>query len=415
MSTRRVVVTGLGIVSPVGSDVTTAWSSILAGQSGIKPITRIDVSAFATKFAGEVSGFDVTQYITAKDARRMDPFMHYGMGAGIQAVADSGIDFTKENGERAGAIMGSGIGGLAGIEDEAITWERTHNPKKTSPFYIPSTIGNMVAGHLSIRFGLRGPNLGVVSACTTSTHAIGLAMRSIQYGDADIIIAGGSECATTPTALAGFSQAKALSERNDAPTEASRPWDKDRDGFVMGDGGGAMILEELERAKARGARIYAEVIGFGMSADAYHITAPPEDGAGACLAMVNALRDAKVSPTDIQYLNAHATSTPLGDRAETVAIKRAFGDYAYKMAISSTKSMTGHLLGAAGVVEAIFSVLAIRDGVAPPTTNYHTPDPDCDLDYVPNTARKLAIESALSNSFGFGGTNGSLIFRRFKG
>ncbi len=415
MSKRRVVVTGLGIVSPVGSDVTTAWSSILAGQSGIKPITRIDVSAFATKFAGEVSGFDVTQYITAKDARRMDPFMHYGMGAGIQAVADSGIDFTKENGERAGAIMGSGIGGLAGIEDEAITWERTHNPKKTSPFYIPSTIGNMVAGHLSIRFGLRGPNLGVVSACTTSTHAIGLAMRSIQYGDADIIIAGGSECATTPTALAGFSQAKALSERNDAPTEASRPWDKDRDGFVMGDGGGAMILEELERAKARGARIYAEVVGFGMSADAYHITAPPEDGAGACLAMVNALRDAQVSPTDIQYLNAHATSTPLGDRAETVAIKRAFGDYAYKMAISSTKSMTGHLLGAAGVVEAIFSVLAIRDGVAPPTTNYHTPDPDCDLDYVPNTARKLVIESALSNSFGFGGTNGSLIFRRFKG
>ena len=415
MSKRRVVVTGLGIVSPVGSDVATAWSSILAGKSGIKPITRIDVTPFATKFAGEVSGFDVTQYITAKDARRMDPFMHYGMGAGIQAVADSGIDFTKENGERAGAIMGSGIGGLAGIEDEAITWERTHNPKKTSPFYIPSTIGNMVAGHLSIRFGLRGPNLGVVSACTTSTHAIGLAMRSIQYGDADIIIAGGSECATTPTALAGFSQAKALSERNDAPTEASRPWDKDRDGFVMGDGGGAMILEELERAKARGARIYAEVVGFGMSADAYHITAPPEDGAGACLAMVNALRDAKVSPTDIQYLNAHATSTPLGDRAETVAIKRAFGDYAYKMAISSTKSMTGHLLGAAGVVEAIFSVLAIRDGVAPPTTNYHTPDPDCDLDYVPNTARKLAIESALSNSFGFGGTNGSLIFRRFKG
>jgi 3-oxoacyl-[acyl-carrier-protein] synthase II len=415
VSKRRVVVTGLGIVSPVGSDVATAWSSILAGKSGIKPITRIDVSAFATKFAGEVSGFDVTQYITAKDARRMDPFMHYGMGAGIQAVADSGIDFTKENGERAGAIMGSGIGGLAGIEDEAITWERTHNPKKTSPFYIPSTIGNMVAGHLSIRFGLRGPNLGVVSACTTSTHSIGLAMRSIQYGDADIIIAGGSECATTPTALAGFSQAKALSERNDDPESASRPWDKDRDGFVMGDGGGAMVLEEMERAKARGARIYAEVVGFGMSADAYHITAPPEDGAGACLAMVNALKDAQLSPTDIQYLNAHATSTPLGDRAETVAIKRAFGDYAYKMAISSTKSMTGHLLGAAGVVEAIFSVLAIRDGVAPPTSNDHTPDPDCDLDYVPNTARKLAIESALSNSFGFGGTNGSLIFRRFKG
>jgi 3-oxoacyl-[acyl-carrier-protein] synthase II len=336
----------------------------------------------------------------------MDPFMHYGMGAGIQAVADSGLDFTRENGERCGAIMGSGIGGLAGIEDEAITWERTHNPKKTSPFYIPSTIGNMVAGHLSIRFGLRGPNLGVVSACTTSTHAIGFAMRSIQYGDADIIIAGGSECAT---------KAKALSERNDDPQGASRPWDKDRDGFVMGDGGGAVIMEELEHAKARGARIYAECVGFGMSSDAYHITAPPEDGAGARLAMVNALRDARLNPTDIDYLNAHATSTPLGDRAETIAIKSAFGDYAYKLPVSSTKSMTGHLLGAAGVIEAIFSILAIRDNVAPPTTNYHTPDPDCDLDYVPNTARQVAIEAALSNSFGFGGTNGSLIFSRFKG
>ena len=415
MSKRRVVVTGLGIVSPVGSDINTAWAAILAGKSGIKPITRIDATPFSTRFAGEVEGFDVSAYITPKEARRMDPFMHYGMGAGIQAVADSGLDFAKENGERCGAIMGSGIGGLAGIEDEAITWERTHNPKKTSPFYIPSTIGNMVAGHLSIRFGLRGPNLGVVSACTTSTHAIGFAMRSIQYGDADIIIAGGSECATTPTALAGFSQAKALSERNDDPQSASRPWDKDRDGFVMGDGGGAVVLEELEHARARGARIYAEVVGFGMSSDAYHITAPPEDGAGARLAMVNALRDARLNPTDIQYLNAHATSTPLGDKAETVAIKHAFGDYAYKLPVSSTKSMTGHLLGAAGVVEAIFSILAIRDGVAPPTTNYHTPDPECDLDYVPNTARKMAIDSALSNSFGFGGTNGSLIFSRFKG
>ena len=415
MSKRRVVVTGLGIVSPVGSELNTAWAAILAGQSGIKPITRIDVTPFATKFAGEVSGFDVASYISSKEARRMDPFMHYGMGAGIQAVADSGLDFTKENGEVCGAIMGSGIGGLAGIEDEAMTWERTHNPKKTSPFYIPSTIGNMVAGHLSIRFGLKGPNLGVVSACTTSTHAIGFGMRCIQYGDADIIIAGGSECATTPTALAGFSQAKALSERNDDPQGASRPWDKDRDGFVMADGGGAVILEELEHAKARGARIYGEVVGFGMSGDAYHITAPPEDGAGARLAMVNALRDAKLNPTDIQYLNAHATSTPLGDKAETVAMKSAFGDYAYKLAISSTKSMTGHLLGAAGVVEAIFSILAMRDSVAPPTINLHTPDPDCDLDYVPNVARQMTIDAALSNSFGFGGTNGSLIFRRFKG
>jgi 3-oxoacyl-[acyl-carrier-protein] synthase II len=415
VSKRRVVVTGLGIVSPLGSDVSTAWSAVLAGKSGIKPITRIDATPFSTRFAGEVSGFEVASYIAPKEARRMDPFMHYGMGAGIQAVTDSGLDFSKEDGARCGAIMGSGIGGLAGIEEEAINWERTHNPKKTSPFYIPSTIGNMVAGHLSIKYGLKGPNLGVVSACTTSTHAIGFGMRCIQYGDADIIIAGGSECATTPTALAGFSQARALSERNDDPQGASRPWDKDRDGFVMGDGGGAMVLEELEHAKARGARIYAEVIGFGMSGDAYHITAPPEDGAGACLAMQNALRDARMDPTDIHYLNAHATSTPLGDKAETVAIKNAFGDYAYKLAISSTKSMTGHLLGAAGVVEAIFSTLAIRDGVAPPTINLETPDPDCDLDYVPNTARKLPIEAALSNSFGFGGTNGSLIFRRFKG
>ncbi len=416
MSKRRVVVTGLGIVSPVGNDVPGAWAAVLAGKSGIRPITRFDVTPFNTRFAGSVAdGFDIGAYIPPKEARRMDPFMHYGMAAGIQAVADAGLDFAKENGERCGAIMGSGIGGLAGIEDEAITWERTHNPRKTSPFYIPSTIGNMVAGHLSIRFGLRGPNLGVVSACTTSTHAIGLAMRSLQYGDADIIIAGGSEMASTPTALAGFSQAKALSERNDAPTEASRPWDKDRDGFVMGDGGGAVILEELEHARARGARIYAECVGFGMSSDAYHITAPPDDGAGARLAMQNALRDAKLNATDIQYLNAHATSTPLGDKAETVAIKHAFGDYAYRLAISSTKSMTGHLLGAAGVAEAIFSILAIRDNVAPPTTNYHTPDPDCDLDYVPNQARALTIDAALSNSFGFGGTNGSLIFRRLKG
>jgi 3-oxoacyl-[acyl-carrier-protein] synthase II len=335
------------------------------------------------------------------------------MGAGIQAAADSGLDFARENADRCGAIMGSGIGGLAGIEDEAINWERTHNPKKTSPFYIPSTIGNMVAGHLSIKYGLKGPNLGVVSACTTSTHAIGFGMRCIQYGDADIIIAGGSECATTPTALAGFSQARALSERNDDPASASRPWDKDRDGFVMGDGGGAVVLEELEHAKARGARIYAECVGFGMSSDAYHITAPPEDGAGARLAMVNALRDAHMNPTDIQYLNAHATSTPLGDKAETVAIKSAFGEYAYKLPVSSTKSMTGHLLGAAGGLEAGISVLAVYNQIAPPTINLDAPDPDCDLDYVPHTSRSMPIRYALSNSFGFGGTNAALIFKKF--
>ncbi len=413
MSKRRVVVTGLGIVSPVGSTVAAAWDAILNGRSGIGPVTRFDVSAFPVRFGGAVKDFNVEEYVPAKEARRMDEFMHYGVAAGIQAVTDSGIDFTKTDPAKCGAVCGAGIGGLWTIEEDHNAYLKANSPRKISPFFIPAAIINMIAGHLSIKYGLKGPNLGVVTACTTSTHAIGLGMRTIQYGDADVIIAGGGEMATTRTGLGGFGQAKALSTRNDAPTEASRPWDKDRDGFVLSDGGGAVVLEELEHARKRGAKIYAELVGFGMSGDAYHITAPPEDGEGARLAMANALRDAAMNPADVQYINAHATSTPLGDKAETQAMKRAFGAHAGKLAVSSTKSMTGHLLGAAGVVEAIFSVLAIRDSVAPPTINYHTPDPECDLDYVPNTARKMKIDVALSNSFGFGGTNGSLIFRRF--
>ena len=412
MSKRRVVITGLGLVSPVGSTVQSAWDAILRGESGIAPVTRFDVSAFPARFGGAVRDVDVAQYIPPKEARRMDEFMHYGVAAGIQAVSDSGIDFSKTDATRAGAVCGSGIGGLWTIEEDFEAYLKAMTPRKISPFFVPATIINMIAGHLSIRYGLKGPNLGVVTACTTSTHAIGLGMRSIQYGDADVIIAGGGEMATTRCGLGSFGQAKALSTRNDAPKEASRPWDKDRDGFVLSDGGGAVLLEELEHARARGARIYAELVGFGMSGDAHHITAPPEDGEGARIAMVNALRDAGLNPGDVQYINAHATSTPLGDVAETVAIKRAFGERAYRIAVSSTKSMTGHLLGAAGVVEAIFSVLAIHDNVAPPTINYRTPDPDCDLDYVPNTARQMKIDVSLSNSFGFGGTNGSLIFRR---
>ena len=413
MSKRRVVVTGLGIVSPVGSTVPTAWNAILSGQSGIGPITRFDVSAFPVRFGGEVRGFDLDQYITPKEARRMDPFMHYGVAAGIQAVVDSGIDFSKTDPNRCGAVCGAGIGGLWTIETEYEAYRKANNPRKISPFFVPASIVNMIAGHLSIKYGLKGPNLGIVTACTTSTHSIGLGMRAIQYGDADMIVAGGGEMATTPCGLGGFGQAKALSSRNEEPTRASRPWDRDRDGFVLSDGGGAVILEELEFAKARGARIYAELVGFGMSGDAHHITAPPEDGEGARMAMLNALKDARLNPEDVQYLNAHATSTGLGDKAETIAMKRAFGDHAKKLAVSSTKSMTGHLLGAAGVAEAIFSLLAIRDNVAPPTINLENPDPDCDLDYVPLVARKMKIDIALSNSFGFGGTNGSLIFRRF--
>jgi 3-oxoacyl-[acyl-carrier-protein] synthase II len=415
VSKRRVVVTGLGIVSPVGSTVPTAWDAIVSGQSGIGPIKRFDVSAFPVRFGGEVRGFELDKYITPKEARRMDPFMHYGVAAGMQAVADSGIDFTKTDPQRCGAVCGAGIGGLWTIETEYGEYLKAgNNPRKISPFFVPASIVNMIAGHLSIKYNLKGPNLGIVTACTTSTHAIGLGMRTIQYGDADVIVAGGGEMATTACGLGGFGQAKALSTRNDAPAKASRPWDKDRDGFVLADGGGAVILEELEHAKKRGARIYAELVGFGMSGDAHHITAPPEDGDGARMSMVNALNDAKMNPGEVDYLNAHATSTELGDKAETIAMKRAFGEHARKLAVSSTKSMTGHLLGAAGVAEAIFSLLAIRDQVAPPTINYETPDPECDLDYVPNTARKMKIEVALSNSFGFGGTNGTLIFRRFK-
>ncbi|MFI4914289.1 MAG: beta-ketoacyl-ACP synthase II [Steroidobacterales bacterium] len=415
MSKRRVVVTGLGLVCPVGSTVADSWAAVLNGDSGIGPITRFDVANFPVRFAGAVRGFDLEQYLPHKEARRMDEFMHYGIAAGVQSVADAGLDLERLDRDRCGVITGSGIGGLWTIEEVYAAYSDSgNNPRKITPFYIPSTIINMISGHLSIRFGLRGPNLGVVTACTTSTHAIGLAARTIQYGDADLIIAGGAEMATTPTGIGGFAQAKALSTRNESPQTASRPWDRDRDGFVLGDGGGAMVLEEYEHARRRGARIYAELTGFGMSGDAHHITAPPEDGDGARLAMANALRDGGLNPGEVQYLNAHATSTPLGDRAETIAIKRAFGEHAYRLAVSSTKSMTGHLLGAAGVVEAIFCVLAIRDQVAPPTINYQTPDPDCDLDYVPNTARAMKIDVAVSNSFGFGGTNGTLVFRALR-
>ena len=405
----------MGIVSPVGSAVETAWKNILAGQSGIGPVQRFDVSAFPVRFAGEVRDFDQDRYFDSKDLRRMDDFMHYGVAAGVQAVEDAGLDFSRLDATRCGAVCGAGIGGLGTIEREFGEYVKTDNPRKISPFFVPASIINMISGHLSIRYGLRGPNLGVVTACTTSTHAIGLAMRTIQFGDADLLIAGGGEMATTVCGLASFAQAKALSRRNDDPQRASRPWDRDRDGFVLGDGGGAVILESLEHARARGAHIYAELIGFGMSGDAYHITLPPEDGEGARLAMANALKDAALGPEAVQYVNAHATSTLAGDKAETIAIKRAFGDHARRLAVSSTKSMTGHLLGAAGVVEAIFSILAIRDQVAPPTINYDNPDPECDLDYVPNVARPMAIDVALSNSFGFGGTNGTVIFKRFTG
>ena len=412
MSKRRVVVTGLGIVSPVGNDVGTAWASILAGRSGIAPVTRFDTANFPTHFGGEIRQLDLGPYMSTKDARRMDAFMQYGVVAGIQAMRDSGLAVTEANSDRIGILMGSGMGGLESIEETYDKYLETESPKKVSPFFIPASIINLVSGHLSIVFNITGPNLAVATACTTSTHSLGLAMRLIQYGEADAVLAGGSEMATCVTGMSGFAQAKALSQRNDDPEGASRPWDKDRDGFVMGDGAGAMMLEEYEQAKARGAKIYAEIIGFGMSGDAFHVTAPPEDGEGARKAMAKALVDAQLNPDQVQYINAHATSTELGDRAETTAIRRAFGSAADKLAVSSTKSMTGHLLGAAGAVEALFTVLALRDQVAPPTINLHTPGEGCDLDYVPNTAHKMPLQYALSNSFGFGGTNGSLIFRR---
>jgi 3-oxoacyl-[acyl-carrier-protein] synthase II len=412
LSKRRVVVTGMGIVSPVGNDVASAWASILAGRSGIAAVERFDTTNFPTHFGGEIRQLDLEPYMSIKDARRMDAFMQYGVVAGTQAMRDSGLVVTEENSERIGILMGSGMGGLESIEQTYDKYLETHGPKKVSPFFIPASIINLVGGHLSIAFKITGPNLAVATACTTSTHALGLAMRLIQYGEVDAVIAGGSEMATCPTGMSGFAQAKALSQRNDDPQGASRPWDKDRDGFVMGDGAGAMMLEDYEHAKARGAKIYAELVGFGMSGDAFHVTAPPEDGEGARKAMAKALHDAQLNPEQVQYVNAHATSTGLGDRAETLAIRRAFGAAADKLAVSSTKSMTGHLLGAAGAVEAIFSVLALRDQVAPPTINLHEPGEGCDLDYVPNTARQMPLEFVLSNSFGFGGTNGSLVFRR---
>ncbi|HUG73074.1 MAG TPA: beta-ketoacyl-ACP synthase II [Steroidobacteraceae bacterium] len=416
MSKRRVVITGLGIISPVGSTVDTAWSNVVNGVSGIGPITRYDPTDFPCRFGGAVRDFTLDKYLSAKEARRMDEFMHYGIAAGVDAMADSGLDLEQTDLDRIAVIMGSGIGGLETIQSQHKEFlEAGNNPRKISPFFVPSTIINMIAGHLSIRFGLRGPSYAVVSACTTSTHAIGVAMRTIQYGDADVALAGGSEMATTVMGVGGFGQAKALSTRNESPTEASRPWDRDRDGFVLSDGGGALVLEELEHARRRGARIHAELAGFGASSDAYHITAPPDDGNGARRAMQSALQDAGLNPADVQYINAHATSTPLGDVAETLAIKGAFGKVAHSLAISATKSVTGHLLGAAGVVEAIFSVLSIRDQIAPPTMNLHHPGEGCDLDYVPLSARRMRIDAVLSNSFGFGGTNGTLALRRFTG
>ena len=415
MAKRRVVVTGLGIVSPVGSQVEQAWQNIVAGRSGIGPLTRFDCSAYPTRFAGDVQGFVSDDYIEPKEARRMDLFVQYGVAAATQAFRDSGLVVTEANAPRLGVAMGAGIGGLETIQINHQKLIDANGPRKVSPFFVPASIINMISGHVSIRYGLRGPNLALVTACTTSTHSIGIGARTIQYGDADVMITGGAEMALNPLGVAGFCQARALSERNDDPQAASRPWDRDRDGFVMADGAGALVLEEYEHAKARGATIYAELVGFGMSGDAHHVTAPPEDGEGARLAMTNALNDAGINPPELDYINAHGTSTPLGDIAETIAIKRALGAAdAARVAVSSTKSMTGHLLGAAGGVEAIFTVLALRDQVAPPTINLDHPDPQCDLDYVPKVARQMKIDVALSNSFGFGGTNGSLVFRRLR-
>ena len=411
MSKRRVVITGLGIVSPVGNSVTEAWGNILAGRSGIGPITHFDVSAFSVRFGGSVRDFDPAQYILAKEVKKMDPFIHYGIGAAVQAITDSGLTVTEQNAERIGVAIGSGIGGLLGIEKNYQAFKDS-GPRKISPFFVPSCIINMISGNLSILYGMKGPNIAIVTACTTGTHNIGAAARMIQYGDADVMIAGGAEMATTPTGLGGFAAARALSTRNDDPTAASRPWDKERDGFVLSDGAGVVVVEEYEHAKARGAKIYAELVGFGMSGDAYHMTMPSEGGEGAKRCMLHALRDAGLNTTQVDYINAHGTSTPAGDKGETDAVKAAFGAGAYKLAMSSTKSMTGHLLGAAGGVEAVFSVLAIRDQVAPPTINLTTPDPECDLDYVANTARPMKIDVAMSNSFGFGGTNGTLVFRK---
>ena len=411
MTKRRVVITGLGIVSPLGSTIATAWDGIVNGRSGIGPITKMDVSAFPVRIGGEVKGFKAEDYMAPKDLRKFDPFVPFAFAAATQALRESGIEVTEANAPRIGVAIGAGIGGMQTIEENCAKWLEAKSPRKISPFFIPGSIINAAAGQVSIHYGLKGPNLGLVTACTTSTHSIGIAARCIQHGDADAMVAGGAEMAFTPLGLGSFCQARALSLRNDEPARASRPWDRDRDGFVMSEGAGAVVLEEYEHARARGAQIYAELAGFGMSGDAYHVTAPPEDGEGARLSMVAAMRDAGMATDEVQYVNAHATSTELGDRAECVAIKRAFGAHSSRLAVSSTKSMTGHLLGAAGAVEAIFTILAIRDGVLPPTINLENADPECDLDFVPLTARESKLRAGLSNSFGFGGTNGSLLFR----
>jgi 3-oxoacyl-[acyl-carrier-protein] synthase II len=411
LSKRRVVITGLGIVSPVGIGVQENWANIQAGKSGITRITRFDPSPFASQIAGEVKGFDVSQYLNPKDARRMDLFIQFGMAAGMEAFKDSGLVVTEQNAVQIGVSIGSGIGGLPLIEETHSTYLES-GPRKISPFFIPASIINMISGNLSIMYGLKGPNLAMVTACATATHAIGDSARLIEYGDADVMIAGGAESALSPLGIGGFSSARALSTRNDDPATSSRPWDKDRDGFVMGEGAGVVVLEEYEHAKARGARIYAELAGFGMSGDAYHMTAPVESGEGAARCMRNALRNAGVNPDQVSYINAHGTSTPLGDIAETAAMKLALGEHAYKAAVSSTKSMTGHLLGAAGGIEAVYSALSVYHQVVPPTINIFSQDEACDLDYVPNTAREMKIDVALSNSFGFGGTNGTLVFRK---
>lgn len=411
MSRRRVVVTGLGIVSPVGNEVAEAWSNIVAGKSGIARISRFDAAPYASQIAGEVKGFDPTKYISAKEVRRFDAFIHYGLAAAVEALKDSNLDLDRINREMVGVCIGSGIGGLPMIEE-------THNallnggPRKISPFFVPGSIINLISGQLSIMYGLKGPNLALVTACTTANHSIGEAARHIEYGEADVMVAGGSEACICPLGVGGFCAARALSSRNDDPVAASRPWDEDRDGFVLGEGAGVLILEEYEHAKARGSRIYCELAGYGVSADANHITAPCEDGAGAVRCMANAVRNAGLNLEQVDYVNAHGTSTPLGDVAETIAIKNCFGGHASKLAVSSTKSMTGHLLGAAGGIESVFSVLAVHNQVAPPTINLVNQDPRCDLDFVPNTAREMKIDVALSNSFGFGGTNGSLVFQK---
>jgi len=408
-SRRRVVVTGLGIISPVGTGVEEAWRNVLAAHSGIGPITRFDATGFPSRIAGEVKGFDVARYLSAKEARRYDTFIHYGLVATMEAVRDAGLDGYAGDKERCGVCVGSGIGGLPMIEETHRAYAQG-GLRKVSPFFVPGSIINMVAGLASIHYGFQGPNLGTVSACSTGNHSLGEAARLIEYGDADIMVAGGAEATVSPLGVGGFTAARALSTRNDDPATASRPWDVGRDGFVLGEGAGVLVLEEYEHAKARGAKIYCEIAGYGMSADAHHITAPPEDGRGAARSMLNALRNAGLQPTDIDYINAHGTSTPLGDVAECIAVKRAFGDHAYKLAVSSTKSMTGHLLGAAAGIEAVFTALAIRDQIAPPTANLFEVDPNCDLDFVPRVARPMPIRAAISNSFGFGGTNATIAF-----